>query len=396
MALRSASIIALPLLMAAPALAQQQQDNAASPVFNLPRAGQPQADPNRQGPELDVYRGAPVQPAPSPVPVPTITPPPPIIAAPQPSREAQPPAEPQRPAARPTPQPAPGQTPPVQENVPEETQPSTPSPPAAAPEPETTAPITPVQPAPEQQQETSYWPWIAAAFALLAGAIGAMRLLRRKQPAADETNEAVADEKAKGSPPAAPPPPVPSPRPAARPAPPPQTGSRPWIDLSMDVRSARLSLMGVTIGYELTLHNRGDRAAEDILVRSLIANADSDQQASLQQFFAGTAGLPTHSVVSIAPGESHRLKGELRLLPDQIRPVQMEGRTLLIPVAAFDAQYRWTRDQGDAGIGRTGQAFIIGQEKSPPAERLSPFRTDLGPRQYRMPGSRATTLNLAS
>lgn len=165
----------------------------------------------------------------------------------------------------------------------------------------------------------------------------------------------------------------------------------------MEVRGARLSLMGATITYVLTLHNRGQRPAEDLLIRTLIANADTGQQAMLQQFFAGAVGLPTHSVVSVAPGESHSLTGELRLLPDQIAPVQMGGRALLIPLVAFDAQYRWVDESGEAiGAGRTGGAFIVGQEKSPPADRLAPFRLDLGPRQYPTPGSRATALTLAS
>lgn len=164
----------------------------------------------------------------------------------------------------------------------------------------------------------------------------------------------------------------------------------------MEVRSARLSLMGATISYVLTLHNRGSRAAEDVLVRSLIANADAGQQALMQQFFAGQVGLPIHSVVSVAPGERQSLTGELRLLPDQIAPVQMEGRALLIPLVAFDAQYRWSEGGDPVGTGRTGRTFIVGQEQSPPADRLSPFRLDFGPRQYRMPGSRATALELVS
>jgi hypothetical protein len=102
--------------------------------------------------------------------------------------------------------------------------------------------------------------------------------------------------------------------------------------------------------------------------------------------------------VSIAPGENHSLTGELRLLPDQIAPVQMGSRALLIPLVAFDAQYRWADEAGESltGTGRTGRAFIVGQEKSPPADRLAPFRIDQGPRQFRAPGSRATALELAS
>ncbi|GLV28674.1 hypothetical protein TomTYG75_11960 [Sphingobium sp. TomTYG75] len=194
-----------------------------------------------------------------------------------------------------------------------------------------------------------------------------------------------------------PPPPAPQPK-APPPAPAAATIQRPWIDLTLEVRSARLSLMGATIGYVLTLHNRGNRSADDILIRTFMANADTNQQAQLQQFFAGAIGLPAHSAVSLAPGQSHSLTGELRLLPDQIAPVQMGDRALLIPLVAFDAQYRWSDEPDGApvGSGRTGRAFIVGQEKTPPADRLAPFRVDQGPRQFRTPGSRATALELAS
>ncbi len=388
---RPALTIILPLLLATPALAQQQ--DAADPVFNLPQAGQPQADPNRQGPELDIYRGAPVQLPPPPVTVPTITPPPPVVQLPQPpqpSTETPPVDEQQRPAARPErPATAPSQPAPAQETAPNEPLPNV-QPSLPTPESEQAAPAPQADASPQQPNDGFPWTWVLAALALVVGAIGTAWLLRRKGSDDSETLDVEAEEAESAPPKAAP---QATPR---RPAPAPPTGPRPWIDLTMEVRSARLSLMGATIDYVLTLHNRGDGPAEDILIRSLIANADSEQQASLRQFFAGSTGLPTHSVVSIMAGESHSVKGELRLLPDQIAPVRMEGRTLLIPLAAFDVQYRWTGEQGAPGSGRTGRAFIIGQEKSPPADRLAPFRTDLGPRQFPTPGSRATALTLTS
>ena len=392
---RPALTVILPLLLATPAMAQQQ--DGADPVFNLPRAGQPQADPNRQGPELDVYRGGPVQLPPPPVTVPTITPPPPVVQPPAPSTNAAPATEPQRPAARPAPPPAaPIQPAPQQDPAPNEPLPNVLPPPAPA-EPEAQPAPPPPQADTSQQPTGSFpWTWVAAALALLIAAIDAARLLRRKGSDDIDAPSAEAEE-ATIAPAVAKPQPAPAPKtPPQRPTPAPPTGPRPWIDLTMEVRSARLSLMGATIDYVLTLHNRGDGPAEDILIRTLIANADSGQQAALQQFFAGATGLPTHSVVSVMAGESHSLKGELRLLPDQISPVRMEGRALLIPLAAFDVQYRWTGEQGAPGSGRTGRAFIIGQEKSPPADRLAPFRADLGPRQFPTPGSRATALTLTN
>ncbi|WP_327753104.1 hypothetical protein VVT58_11545 [Sphingobium sp. SJ10-10] len=394
MGFRFSLLFATPLMLATSALAQQE--NAADPVFNLPRTTQPQTtNPNRQGPELDVFRGAPATVTPPPVVAPTIQVPPVVIPTPQPAPQ-QPqqrrPAEPRR-APRPAPQSqtppesaAPGEPPSAPPAV--ENQAFPPADNGATPAPQ----VAPLAPA---EEPAANWPWIAAP-AGVALLIGAFLWLRRRKP--EEVEEAYYE------PEPAPPPPAPRPaQPKAAPVPPPAPAKpepapaatdRPWLDLAMDVQAARLTLMGATIGYMLTLHNRGTQTAEDILVRSLIANADAQQQALFQQFFAGETGLPVHSIVSIAPGETQRLTGEMRLNAQEIAAIQMGQRALLIPLIAFDAQYRWTG--GSEGIGRTGRAFIVGEEQSPPVERLSPFRLDLGPRQYRTPGSRATALSLAS
>ena len=149
-------------------------------------------------------------------------------------------------------------------------------------------------------------------------------------------------------------------------------------------------LVGMIVGYTLLLHNRGDTPAQDVLVRGIIGNAGAQQQALLQSFFAQQSGLPLHSAMAIMPGETRRLTGELRLMPDEIVPVTMGQRSLLIPLAAFDASYHWGPDGGEPqGHGRTARAFILGQEQEPPADRLAPFRLDQGPRQYRRPATRA-------
>ena len=424
MGMRPAVFIALPLLLATPSLAQEQ--GGGDPVFTLPRTSQPPSDPTRQGPELDVFRGAPVTP---PASTPVITPPPPVVAQPQPQPAT--PAQPQRPVTaspRPAPaEPAPSarapegsstapqpsaQQPPATQPLSPQPAPAEPAAPQAAPAPTPAAPAN--EPPLSPPDASSSLGWIAGAIALLAAALVAAWLFLRRRP--EEAQQPYEEPEAAPPPPAvkpvpAPPashpaaakpvpvPPAPQPKaPAPAPAPAATTAERPWIDLTLEVRSARLSLMGATIGYTLTLHNRGQRGADDILVRTFIANADVNQQAQLQQFFAGAVGLPAHSAVSLAPGQGHSLTGELRLLPDQIAPVQMGDRALLIPLIAFDAQYRWS-DEPDAapvGSGRTGRAFIVGQEKTPPADRLAPFRLDQGPRQFRTPGSRATALELAS
>lgn len=396
-------LFAVPLLLATPAFAQQ--DNSTEPVFNLPRTPQPQrAQPEREGPELDVFRGAPAPVAPPPVVAPTIQLPPAVTPAPQPapqSPERRPAAPPTRPLGPLPPQSEPVEPSPAQPGapLPASPAPDQPLPPgdnAAGPAIEA-APTTPA--APLGPEEAPRWPLFAAlAFGLVLLAIAFLWLRRRKGSAVEDQLYEPAPEPEAETPAPVAAPPVPDPSQPAPAVPPrPKSGDRPWLDLTMEVQAARLTLMGATIGYLLTVHNRGNRPAEDVLIRSLIANADAQQQALFQRFFAGETGMPVHSAVSIAPGETQKLTGELRLDAQEIGPIQMGDRALLIPLVAFDAQYHWIGETGDTeGTGRTGRAFIVGQEQSPPVERLSPFRLDLGPRHYRAPGSRATALALES
>lgn len=414
---------ALPLLAVTPALAQQA--TGSDPVVNLQRAAPPPPadDPRRQGPELDVFRGTAT---PTPTPTPSL---PPIVAptvTPAPTQRTPTPAPaPQRPA--PTPAPTPTETPrnapssaPTERPAARDATPAQPSPapavaepdnaanavetppPAALPAPEPVTAdnsVTTAEPAPDAEAQGLSWPWIAAAIAALP-VIAGFLLMRRRRAAAD-VDAAPASAPAPAAPrpapaPVAPPPPAPAapmPTPAPEPvapAPASDAEERPWIEMGLDISLARSSLIGVTIGYTLLLHNRGDRPARDIMVRGILGNAGAQQDALLRHFFGGETGMPLHSIVSIAPGETVRMTNELRLAQDEIVPVTMGERSLLVPIAAFDAHYRWGEDEeAPEGTGRTGRAFIVGQEQEPPAERLSPFRLDQGPRQFRRPAARA-------
>ena len=388
-------LFAAPLLLALPVHAQQAEE--AAPVFTLPPASAPQpANPRQQGPELDVFRAPATTTAPPPVVAPTVTPTPtPAPAQPAPKAPVQ--------RAAPTPVPTPRATPaqpalrPAAEA--ERAAPDNQSSPVTAPEAQPVAEPapTPAASAPEEAPlspaptNPTPWPWIIGGALALLAIVAALLLRRRRQPAQDATGVEIAPPAPVPVP--APPKPAPAPQPTPEPAPEaaiPDAPDRPWLDMALDLTQARYSMMGMTVGYTLLLHNRGDTPAQDVLVRGIIGNAGAQQQALLQSFFAQQSGLPLHAAVSIMPGETRRLIGELRLMPDQIVPVTMGQRSLLIPLAAFDASYRWGPEEAEPlGHGRTARAFILGQEQEPPAERLAPFRLDQGPRQYRRAATRA-------
>lgn len=380
-------MLAAPLLLAAPVHAQQAEEPAPGGFSLPPSRTAPPVDTRRQGPELDVFR-APATVASPPIVAPTVTPPPVSVPVPSPAQSTT--RQPTRPTeTRPAPTPAPS-------TEPEPTNDSAPTPEAPTAEPvvneaTTTVTLPPaVTPAPTASPaspasaDTTPWGWIIAGLLALA-TIAAALLLRRRRPPIEV--DAVEEEPVE-QPRAAPPPqPSPPPAPVAPPSPAPVDTDRAWIDMQLVVTQARYSLMGVTIAYGLLLHNRGALAAQDVLVRGIIGNGGANQQALLDGFFIGETGLPLHAAVALAPGETLRLDGELRLAPNQIVPVPMGDRSLLIPIAAFDATYQFNDVEDDKG--RTARAFIVGQDQEPPAERLAPLRLDQGPRQYRRPAARA-------
>lgn len=407
----AASLLSMAATMLAPAHAQQAEQ--PSEGFSLPPSNRPAPDPNRQGPELNVYRD-PVTPRATP---PAVAPPvvaprltPPVQVQPVPTspteparpRPAQPESREQRRAEPAAPASEPERATPTVP-VPADDAATTdqraadaPPPQISAPATNDTAPAAPEPPAPltPPAQTSAMLPWIiSGALALLA--LGAALLLLRRRRSAEPVDQAPVGAVPDPVPtparePVRPAPSEPEPDAAPVAAPVAAAADRPWIDMDMVVSQARYSLMGVTIAYSLILHNRGDREAQDILVRGIMGNAGAQQQALLQGFFTGQDGLPLHSAVSIAPGESRQLAGELRLPTDRIVPVDMGQRSLLIPIAAFDAAYRWGAGEGEPlGAGRTARAFIVGQEQEPPTDRLAPLRLDQGPRQYRRPAARA-------
>jgi hypothetical protein len=242
-------------------------------------------------------------------------------------------------------------------------------PPRQAPSP------APVAPAPQGS------PWLVAGLVLLAGALAAWLFLRRRR------GEAPALRPVEAQPPVRPKAPAPSPRPLAQPPAPPTERAR--VVATLELRAARLTLAGCTVGYALTLRNDGAVAAEDVLVRGLLTGADATQQAVLERFLAREAGYVLHSVPLLGVGESHWLTGELRIDAAAIAAVRMGSRDVLVPLMAFDADYRW-----EAGAGRTVGGWIVGQEQDPPTDRLSPLPLDRGMKPYRDIGCRPTALDL--
>ncbi|MDF0546220.1 LPXTG cell wall anchor domain-containing protein [Sphingobium sp. H39-3-25] len=409
----------------------QLPPNGGLGTFSLPPSTAPRpTGPEREGPEIDTRlpastpgsSAAPPSPQTSPVTTPAQNPaasstsavviPPriqPTVAQPQttrqraPSRDAGPnAASPAGNAAEERSLPGTAALPPpgAQQVAPSALPASTPAP---APVGNTT---------PETSADTgSRWPiWLGAA-GVLAG-LAAWMLLRRKrradaliddniaEPVPVEPASAPADMMARPAPPA---PAVTAP-PVARPfgSASPASTFRPekvepasvpamaapmksgQIEIALTPTGARATLMGWTVGYRLTLRNRSALAIEDARIAMAMTNADAAQPAHLAAFFAAPVGAPVHRLAQLAPGETQDITGELRIGHHELKPLEVAGHALLIPVIAVAVEH---------AAGRDGAAFVIGQEGASQQDRMAPFRLDQGPRHYRGIGSRPVVLS---
>jgi hypothetical protein len=259
---------------------------------------------------------------------------------------------------------------------------------AAAPVPVATAGLdSPATVPPEHK--LSILPWLLAAFAL--GAAAAFLLLRNRR------REAFA-----GGPqldlfaaPEAEPQPAPAPR--AQPAPPPQraaepapvppptrpepaisglvsTRLRPWLEIGFDPVNCIVDDRQVTFEFEVELLNSGNAPARAVLVEASLFNASNNQDQELEAFFANPLAEGERIPV-IQPLKRIRLKSKVVTDREHVQVYEIGRRKVFVPIIAFNALYRWRGSEG-----QTSASFLLGIDTK--AEKMAPFRLDLGPRQF--------------
>lgn len=381
------SLLAVAML-AAPVVAVAQ-DNSAAPVLQDFRLD-PARDPNR--PRAPERAGPEIRNVPDVVPLPSIDPP--VVSAPPPAAAAPPPAVartvapvrvgpsrggPVRPAVgeEVRPAPAPSDSPvPVTDGVSETASPAPVLTNEAAPAPTTSAP----EPATSSARPL---PWILGGIAAVL--IAAFLLFKRRNKTANVLEEQSVEEL-----PAAAPEPAPvmvePVVPAVAPSPPAVVTrvqaeapvSQPLTLRFMPIQ-VRTTFTGVQLEYRLALRNDTAAPADGIAVAAFMTNADAQQMQVLAAFFDDPFAPEQHRITHLEPGAEIVVDGTLSL--DQVVPIDVQGRALLIPLVAFKAISLDGDDLARA-------TFIVGQESTPPRPKMGPFRLDRGPRQYRDIGSR--------
>lgn len=352
-------VSALPLaalLASAPLAAQAARD------FQLPPAPAP-TDTRVQGP-VDTDAVVPVRPraietapAATPTPAPTAAPSPsialpassrtrPATAQPVPARTASVQAAPTVAPTLAPPLASPGGVVPAPLSLPA---------PAPAPAPAlATAPSASATPSPTSGDEPTAalpWLWIALGAAVLGAACGIVWWRRRNMapPAVHIVTPHVA---------------------AASPH-----QSHPAEALAIGVEAVRLdrSVLNATVGYRVTIRNRTSQALNGVAIEADLVSASRDRPAEQQIAVPDQALTPRHATERLAPGQSVRFEGQVRLPLSEASAIWQGRVGLLVPLLRVRAIA--------AGATPVATTLVIGRAEGS-TSRPQPFRLDEPPRSY--------------
>lgn len=347
----ASALSVLALLAAAPAVAQQSARD-----FQLPPAPTPTQESRVQGP-VDTEGAVPIRPraietapAATPAPAPAASSAPTIVLpAPAATSAATSARAPEMAAPRPTPRMAETGVPPVPTPLapigPPSRAASAPPPLPAASAPVSRSPVL----APTEKESSLSWVWIGLGLAVAAGA--GLFVLRRRR-AAPETPTILAPL-------------------AASPAAP----HTPAEALAISVEAVRMdrSVMNATVGYRVTLRNRTAQALGGLAIEADLVSASADRPAESQLASPGQALTPRHTAERLAPGQSLRFEGQVRLPLAEASAVWQGRVGLLVPLLRVRATA--------AGAAPVATTLVIGRSEGA-AARPQPFRLDEPPRSY--------------
>jgi hypothetical protein len=230
-----------------------------------------------------------------------------------------------------------------------------------------------------------YWPWIAAATALLAAVFALLWWRRRKVPAV----AAIAFER----------PIVPAPQPAAAPAKPEPIAPAPralpephlsialpaGLGMTLEARRMSASLMATTLSYVVTLTNTGTEPLSALAVEGDMVSAHASLPPEQQIAGDGQRLELRHALVALAPGESAEFIGDFRLPLAAVTPIRAGEAAYFVPLARLRVEASTAAGQSLVQV----QTYVVGELPEAQGAALRPFRLDLGPRTYSRIGQRA-------
>lgn len=259
------------------------------------------------------------------------------------------------------------------------------------------------------------WPIVAGgALAVLLLALGGWVIAQRRRAAGRDPAERTDVEQAAAAPiaklpaapPVAPPPPqqlakpsplrVPAPVPSADPisVPPPADLQpkpsmlrpaapeaspvlRPWLEIDFVAKRAGTNLTSATVDFELGVRNIGSVAAHDVRILVQLLTANPAQSAQLHAVFRRPVDQPIMAPFGLDPLDTARINAVGTLASDKINRIDLDGRTMFVPILAVRAVYGWAGNKGEQGT--TANAYILGVDRDG-QEKMEPLWLDNGPR----------------
>ena len=145
--------------------------------------------------------------------------------------------------------------------------------------------------------------------------------------------------------------------------------------LAISVEAVRMdrSVMNATVGYRVTLRNRTAQTLAAVSVEADLVSASKDRPAEAQLASPGHALTPRHTAERLAPGQSLRFEGQVRLPLAEASAVWQGRVGLLVPLLRVRATA--------AGAAPIATTLVIGRREGA-AARPQPFRLDEPPRSY--------------
>jgi len=375
------------VLAAAPVRAQSTNTTTPNPTPSPAPTGNAVGPPTLRDFNLNGTVTQPAQPAtptptPSPTPAPTQTAPTAPRATPTPASVA---SAPDPSAAAPDRDPAPGTA--TIDLPPPTAAPTAPAPSfAPAPDPVVTAPVA------AAELGNAWWLWLAA---LLEVGLGALIWWRRQQQseqryAADNASfdalVAAPDPTPSPLPRSASPTPAPTPRAVPRPIPVPPAAPipdgifasrlKPQIEFELvPIRAETDAAEGAALTFDIIVINRGSAPARDVLIEAQLINAGPQVDAEVGRFFMRPGG-DSERVPVIQPMGRFAINARIEVPGEDLSPLVVEGRKLLVPLIAINALYRWS-----GGELKDSSSFLVGRGEANEG-KLAPFRLDRGARSW--------------
>jgi hypothetical protein len=164
------------------------------------------------------------------------------------------------------------------------------------------------------------------------------------------------------------------------------TRLRPWLEIEFTPQRAVVDDQKAAIAFELSVYNSGSVPARDVLLEASLFNAGPLQDQQIRLFFENPVAKGDRIPI-IPPLKKIKVDSAVSLPRDQVRPIEVEGRTLFVPMIAFNALYGWGGGEGQSSV-----SYLVGRVTK--GEKLAPLRLDLGPRVFRGLAAREHELRL--